>query len=350
MSMNAKKATLSLHRRIEAFVQLGQKLKNLPEHEKNILFQSAEARNPWFTTENLAFALDALGQYLDADSLQQWLHPYVSQLEEARAVLPVGVVMAGNIPAVGFHDLLCVLISGHKLLAKLSSDDEVLMRYLIDQLCHIEPAFKDFIELPEFINQAAAYIATGSNHSNRYFKHYFGKKPHILRGHRNAVAVLDGKETDRDFLELGKDIFRYFGLGCRNVSKLYVPKGYDFQAFFEGIAPYGDIINHHKYANNYEYNKAVFLVKPVAHLDNGFLLLREAPEIASPVAVLHYEYYDDKNALQNELQRNAQAIQCIVSREGTFHASIPFGQAQTPKLNDYADGVDTMRFLLSLSA
>ncbi len=349
MSMNTQPTTLTLARRVEAFVQLGQHLKNLSGTEKSTLFQSIEARNPWFTPENLDFALRALEQYLDATALQTWLQPYLPLLEQARPALPVGVVMAGNIPAVGFHDLLCVLLSGHKLLAKLSSDDEVLMRYLIEQLCRIEPAFKDFIELPEFINQAAAYIATGSNHSNRYFKHYFGKKPHILRGHRNAVAVIDGKETPEDFMELGKDIFRYFGLGCRNVSKVYVPRGYDFEAFFEGIEPYRDIINHHKYANNYEYNKAVFLVKPVAHMDNGFLLLREAPEIASPVAVLHYEYYDDAAALQEDLNKQADAIQCILSRAGHFPGTIPFGQAQTPRLNDYADGIDTMQFLLTLS-
>jgi hypothetical protein len=350
MSMNTQPTTLTLARRVEAFVQLGQQLKNLPEAEKTALFQSAEARNPWFTTENLHFALEALQHYLDAGALQAWLQPYLPLLEQARTPLPVGVVMAGNIPAVGFHDLLCVLLSGHKLLAKLSSDDEVLMRYLIDRLCEIEPAFKPLIELPEFINQAAAYIATGSNHANRYFKHYFGKKPHILRGHRNAVAILDGNETIDDFLALGKDIFRYFGLGCRNVSKLYVPRHYDFQALFEGMEAYRDIINHHKYANNYEYNKAVFLVKPVPHLDNGFLLLREAAEIASPVAVLHYEYYDDAGALQEELQKHSAAIQCMLSRAGTFPGTIPFGEAQNPRLSDYADGIDTMQFLLTLSA
>lgn len=350
-AMTLTQAHLHLEQRLRAFVELGVRLRQLSEDKRHKLFTAAAAQNPWFTTENLAFALDALQQYLDEAELRAWLKPYQAQLQAAMAAsLPVGVVMAGNIPAVGFHDLLCVLMSGHRLLARLSSDDRVLMQFLIDQLLDIEPGLQAQIQVIERLNEAAAYIATGSRHSNRYFQKYFSQKPHILRSHRNGVAVLSGKENQEDLQALGQDIFCYFGLGCRSISKVYVPVGYDFSDFFKAITPFARVMQHHKYANNYDYNKAVFLIKPVEHLDNGFLLLRQASELHSPVAVLHYEYYSTIQQLQGQLKQQQHQIQCIVSKDGQLPGTLPFGYTQLPKLSDYADGIDTMQFLIKLSS
>ena len=254
--------------------------------------------------------------------------------------------MAGNIPLVGFHDFLSVLISGHNVLVKTSSNDQHLLPFLAKYIIAIEPRFADKITFVDGkLENFDAVIATGSNNTARYFEYYFKDKPSIIRKNRNSVAVLNGKETKEQLVALGEDIFRYFGLGCRNVSKLFVPKGYSFDAFFEAIFEYQDVIHYEKYANNYDYNKAVFLMSNFKLLDNGFLTLKEDQSYASPISSVFYEFYDDIDTLQKKLQSDHEQIQCIVSNIG-IENSIDFGQTQKPKLWDYADNVDTISFLL----
>ena len=263
----------------------------------------------------------------------------------------VAVIMAGNIPLVGLHDLLCVLLCGHKALVKLSDDDKVLMTWVIEKMLELDPAMKDRIEISteRLPKDFDAVIATGSNNTNRYFEYYFKAKPSLLRKSRTSVAILTGNETPGDFLKLGADIFTYFGLGCRNVSKLYVPAGYDVTPFYEGIESFYEHINHHKYANNYTYHKAILLMNLAPHLDNNFLLLKEEEKnIASPLGVMYYEQYSSMEELQQKLEAHKDEIQCVVSKQPIGDNSVPFGKAQEPGLADYADGMDTMRFLLAL--
>lgn len=303
----------------------------------------ARARNGWFVPENTLLSLQKIAEnYLDFEKLTQFLNNY----EAVKAPKKIGVVMAGNVPAVGFHDALCVLLSGHKLLAKLSKDDTPLMLFLLETLKKLEPAFKDMIQLVERINEADAYIATGSDNTARYFEYYFAKKPHIIRRNRTAVAVLDGHESREDLAELGEDILRYFGLGCRNVSKLYVPPGYDFSKLYEVLEdPRSFYANHHKFFNNYEYNRSILLVNGTPHYDNGFLMFTESEATVSPLSVVYYQNYQSLPQLMAELDSQKEKIQCIVANPEKLPGSVPFGQAQSPGLADFADGVDTMVFL-----
>ena len=257
--------------------------------------------------------------------------------------------MAGNIPAVGFHDALSVLISGHTLMAKLSSDDAVLIPELLDLLIEIEPAFKEYIEFAERLNQADAYIGTGSDNTARYFHYYFAKKPHIIRKNRNSVAVLTGNESEKDLFALGKDMLQYFGLGCRNVSHLFVPEGYDFTKFYESIQPSDSTyLNHYKYFNNYEYNKSVLLINRTLHYDNGYLMMTENEALVSPISVIYYQTYKQIDAVKEQLASQVEKVQCIVGQDIAIENLIPFGKSQQPELSDYADAVDTMKFLEAL--
>ena len=256
--------------------------------------------------------------------------------------------MAGNIPLVGFHDFLCVILSGNRVLAKLSSNDTVLLPFIGEFLMANDADLKDKIEFTEGkMIGFDAVIATGSNNTGRYFAYYFGQYPHIIRRNRNSVAVLTPDTTETQLEGLGNDVFRYFGLGCRSVSKLFVPKGYSLDALFNALFPWKTVLEHHKYVNNYDYNKAVYLMSDSKILDNGFLILKEDSNYGSPIATLFFEYYDDKEDLAKRLEAEAEAIQCIVS-EGFMDSEIPFGQTQSPKLSDYADGIDTMKFLHQL--
>jgi hypothetical protein len=249
---------------------------------------------------------------------------------------------------VGFHDFLSVLISGHHVLVKTSSNDQHLLPFLANYLIAVEPDLKNKIKFVEGkLEDFDAVIATGSNNTARYFEYYFKDKPSIIRKSRNSVAVLNGQETTVQLVALGDDIFRYFGLGCRNVSKLFVPKGYDFTAFFEAIFEYQDVINYEKYANNYDYNKAVFLMSNFKLLDNGFLTIKEDSSHASPISSVFYEYYDNLKEVENRLSADQDSIQCVVSTN-LVKNSIPFGTTQKPKLWDYADGIDTLEFLLRI--
>ena len=302
----------------------------------------SQSHNGWFTPEQVYFALQSWAEALTEDNLNEWLSKYDFSDIQPKTV---GLILAGNIPLVGFHDFLSVLFSGHKVLVKLSSNDQKLLPFLAKYLISVQPDLENSITFVEGkLENFDAVIATGSNNTARYFEYYFKDKPSIIRKNRNSVAVLNGNETKDDLIGLGEDIFRYFGLGCRNVSKLFVPRGYDFKEFFEAIYQYGDIIHYEKYANNYDYNKAVFLMSLYKLLDNEFLTLKEDSSYASPISSVFYEFYDDLQTVQQRLQEDEDKIQCIVSNN-LIANSIPFGTTQKPKLWDYADNVDTLTFL-----
>ncbi len=301
--------------------------------------------NGWFTKDNVLFSLETWALALAEKSLSQWTNEYVFNVTKPNTI---GIVTAGNIPIVGFHDFISVVMSGHKILIKQSSSDQNLLPVLVDYLICVEPRFKDYITFTEAqLKDFDAVIATGSNNTARYFEHYFSKYPHIIRKNRNAVAVLTGDESEADLEALGDDIFRYFGLGCRSVSKIFVPKNYDFDKLFKAVYKQNEIINYIKYKNNYDYNKTVYLMSQIPLLENGFLVLKEDANYASPIATLFYEYYDSVSGLKEKLMLDKEQIQCVVSNSFSSD-SISFGQTQQPQLWDYADGVDTMKFLLKL--
>jgi hypothetical protein len=308
------------------------------------LIKLSQSHNGWYTPGQVYFSIQSWAKALSEENLDQWLSAYTIDTTKSKNI---ALILAGNIPLVGFHDFLSVLISGHNVLVKTSSNDQHLLPFLAKYIMATEPRFADKINFVEGkLENFDAVIATGSNNTARYFEYYFKDKPSIIRKSRNSVAVLSGKETAAQLAALGEDIFRYFGLGCRNVSKLFVPKGYTFDAFFEAIFEYQDVIHYEKYANNYDYNKAVFLMSNFKLLDNGFLTLKEDKSHASPISSVFYEFYDDINVLQKRLEEEADQIQCIVS-DKLMENSVDFGQTQHPELWNYADNVDTISFLLT---
>lgn len=355
---------MDLSSRIQAFVKLGQFLRQFePNGAKsdnplnslyyddfNNLISSVRKYNPWFTEENVRFMLGSIAGMLSESTMIEWLSGYITELERTKAEKTVAVIMAGNVPLVGFHDFLSVLVSGNKFLGKLSSDDNVLLPFLAKLLIAIEPRFTEKIDFVQArINKMDAVIATGSNNTSRYFEYYFGKYPHIIRKNRNSAAVLTGAENANDLKKIGNDIFQYYGLGCRNVSKLFVPKNYNFDIFFEAIYDFQGVINNNKYANNYEYNRTVYLMKNDASLlDNNFILLKEDESYISPIGVLFYEYYETIEGLNKRLEKDKEQLQCIVSITDEVRNSVLPGNAQCPALWDYADGIDTMNFLIKL--
>ena len=347
---------------IQAFVKLGEFLgecctaienktsmrgENLEWFSKfSHTIETAHHHNGWFTQENLLFALKQWSLALSKDTLEHWLSNYDLSKNQTKRV---ALILAGNIPLVGFHDLLAVLITGNTAIVKLSSNDKLLLPLIVDYLVFLNPNFTDSVQFTEErLTGFDAVIATGSNNTARYFEYYFGKKPNIIRKNRNSVAILTGKESEQELAALGEDIFRYYGLGCRSVSKLFVPKGYNFDRFFTAQFPHNQIINQHKYANNYDYNKAVYLMSEFNILDNGFLMLKEDASYASPIATIFYETYDTQEGIKQRIASDKEAIQCVVS-DGLFPNEIAFGKTQTPELWDYADGVDTVEFLLKTS-
>ena len=308
------------------------------------LIKLSQSHNGWYTPEQVYFSIQSWAEALTKENLNQWLSAY--DLEQNK-IKNIALILAGNIPLVGFHDFLSVLISGNTVLVKTSSNDQHLLPFLAKYIIAIEPEFKDKIKFIEGkLENFDAVIATGSNNTARYFEYYFKDKPSIIRKSRNSVAVLNGSETREQLEALGEDIFRYFGLGCRNVSKLFVPKDYSFVPFFEAIFAYQDVIHYEKYANNYDYNKAVFLMSNFKLLDNGFLTLKEDKSHASPISSVFYENYDNISDIKLRLQTEVEQIQCIVSAN-LIEGSIDFGQTQKPALWDYADNVDTISFLLT---
>ncbi|TFV97349.1 acyl-CoA reductase [Algoriphagus kandeliae] len=337
---------IPFNRRVQAFINLGNLLAELSGEEKEVLFRRAENQNNWFTRASCEKAFSGLIHMLDSTRLEDWLSAYdFSKIGNSK---DVGVLMAGNIPAVGFHDLMSVLLAGHGISAKLSSADSVLMNWLIEKLTEIEPAWKDFIQVSEMLKGKDAYIATGSDNSSRYFQYYFGKYPSLIRQNRTSVGILKGDESEEEILALGEDVFTYFGLGCRNVSKVFLPDENLVQGILSIWESFSGIADHHKYHNNYEYNKSIYLVNGEPHLDNGFLIMKKEEALVSPISVLYYEIYNYLGELEDKLRAQQNKIQCVVAKEETWPGAVDFGKAQMPGPKDYADGVDTMEFLLSL--
>lgn len=352
---------MDLETKKNVFVTLGRFLNQFkednsvknPEVPQNDLFfddfvqliQLSQSHNGWYTPEQVYYSINSWAKALTEENLNQWIAQYEFTVEKPKTV---ALILAGNIPLVGFHDFISVLISGHNVLVKTSSDDQHLLPFLAKYLIAIEPKFANKITFIDGkLENFDAVIATGSNNTARYFEYYFKDKPSIIRKSRNSIAVLNGKETKEELIALGEDIFRYFGLGCRNVSKLFVPKGYTFDVFFDAIFEYQDVIHYEKYANNYDYNKAVFLMSNFKLLDNGFLTLKEDSSHASPISSVFYEYYENLSDLEKKFVLEAAAIQCVVSNNLVSN-SLQFGQTQRPELWDYADNVDTISFLLKI--
>jgi len=340
-------SNLSINQSVAAFAALGQYLLN-PDEQLTAIINTEQHHNAWFTPANVSNAITAIGKLLNQNDLTSWLSNY--SIDEHKAPKNIGLILAGNIPLVGFHDVLCVLISGNNALIKASTQDARLIKFILSKLVEIEPAFAGRFTFVDRLADFDAIIATGSNNTSRYFEYYFGKVPNIIRKNRNSVAVLTGNETREQLFNLGRDIFDYFGLGCRNVSKLLVPAGYDPATFFEAIEPYHTIIDHHKYHNNYDYNKSIYLVNGDKHLDNGFLLLKEDINWVSPLAVLYYQYYDNMESVEELINRETEQIQCVVSAAPlkVKNQVVDFGMSQQPGLGDYADGIDTLQFLINL--
>jgi hypothetical protein len=351
---------MTLETKKSVFVELGKFLSQFSEEtsarkatvlNNNLFFDDfikliklSQSHNGWYTPEQVYFSIQSWAKALTEENLDKWLSPYNIDSKNSKKV---ALILAGNIPLVGFHDFLSVLITGNSVLVKTSSNDQHLLPFLAKYIISIAPAFAEKITFVEGkLENFDSVIATGSNNTARYFEYYFKDKPSIIRKSRNSVAVLNGTETKEQLSALGEDIFRYFGLGCRNVSKLFVPKGYTFDAFFEAIFEYQEVIHYEKYANNYDYNKAVFLMSNYKLLDNGFLTLKEDKSHASPISSVFYEFYDNINDLQTRLSSESEQLQCVVSAK-LIENSIPFGQTQQPNLWDYADNVDTISFLLT---
>ena len=347
-----------IQQRITAFSQLGVQLRSLLNdfYASKItsvfnedVMHNALGNNPWFTINSIHQMLDSVAQMMDENNLKKFLEKY-PLLEKNKQSKTIAVIMSGNIPLVGFQDFMHVLLTGHKFLGKLSHQDRVLLPALSEMLLAIEPEFEPYISFTESkISNFDAVIATGSDNSGRYFDYYFGKYPNLIRRNRHGVGILKGNESIEALQNLGIDVFSFFGLGCRNVSTLFVPPDFNFEPLFSSFENFSAVAEHSKYFNNYEYSKAIFLVNGLQHLDNGFVLIRQAEDFGSPVAVLHYQMYNDLNELNELMDLNHTKIQGIVSDNAWYAGSFPFGRAQFPNLTDYADRMDTVAFLLGLS-
>ncbi|BAO77487.1 acyl-CoA reductase [Winogradskyella sp. PG-2] len=352
---------MDLQQRINAFAKLGAflcqfKTNGIEKDDSvvaNDLFfdgfkhqlKLAKEHNGWFTEKNILFSIKYWCNALTESNIKYWINKYNFNNINSKNI---AIIMAGNIPLVGFHDFLSVLISGHNVLVKQSSNDKHLLPFIAKYLEIVEPEFKGKIKFTEQkLQDFDAVVATGSDNTARYFEYYFKNKPSIIRKNRNSVAVLTGKETIAQLDSLSNDIFRYYGLGCRNVSKLFVPEDYNFDAFFNAVYKWHPIINEAKYANNYDYNKAVYLMSEFDMLENGFLMIKEDKSYSSPIATLFYEHYDSLEGLSNKLTQEKDKIQCVVANE-FWNNEVPFGETQNPQLWDYADNVDTVEFLLTI--
>lgn len=327
-----------LQERIQLLARLGEYMLNKNE-EWLAVQERAYRENAWFIPEFLDRSIQQIAHhFLQPELLKEWAAQYGVQ-DEPASPKTIGIVMAGNIPLVGFHDFLSVFISGHPMVIKTSSKDEWLIKHLVKKMYEWEITVQNQVSFSEQLKGCDAYIATGSNNSGRYFEYYFGKYPHIIRRNRTSVAVLDGTETKEELSLLTDDIQLYFGLGCRNITQLYVPEGYDFIPLLEDLKKYAFLMDYHKYKHNYDYHLALLIMGNKYYMNNDSIILTENTSPFSPVSQVHYTYYADKSSLYAGLKGNSD-IQCVVG-----HDFIPFGQAQQPKLMDYADGVDTMAFL-----
>lgn len=340
--------------RIKVVSELGHIILN--SHNKGIInllkdaIKNAHIANPWFTSEFCSQAIHTLAtHWLNPDALKNWAQRYSLYNNKTQNPKRIAVIMAGNVPFVGFHDMLAVIITGNTFIGKTSSKDGGLMQAIIEMLKQIEPKMGNRLyltddKLPEF----DAVIATGSDNSARYFEYYFAKYPNIIRKNRSSIAVLSGNESDNELKSLANDMFSYFGLGCRNVSTLLLPSGYNIIDLIPHFELYKYLSNHNKYANNYEYNRALYLMNSAPHLDNGFCLFVENQSIGSPVGVINYSYYESSQGVANYIEHHSDSLQCIVGHSAIYSKAIPFGTAQNPTLTDYADGMDTVDFLLGL--
>lgn len=334
---------MELQERIDLLVKLGQYMLTDSE-EWNAVKERASRENPWFAPEFIDLSVRNIAtQFLEREKMESWIRIYDSKgFQETPSRKIVGLVMAGNIPLVGFHDFLCVFISGKKMVIKPSSKDEILIKHLVKKIFELEEPIEETITFAETLRGCEAYIATGSNNSSRYFEYYFGKYPNIIRRNRTSVAFLDGNESKNELNELADDIQFYFGLGCRNVTKLYVPEEYDFINLLDALKKYDHFADFHKYKNNFDYHLASLIMGNKYYMNNGSVILTENTSIFSPVSQVNYEYYTNPKTLTDSLKSNKD-IQCIVG-----HGFTGFGKAQQPSLTDYADGIDTMQFLSSL--
>jgi hypothetical protein len=323
-----------------------QELKALlsPENESlQTHVRQANIKNKWFTESNIWLSIEAIKhEFLDAEKLATWLKNYDLQLVHKN----IGIIAAGNLPLVGFQDVLAAFVVNAPCQVKLSSKDEVLMRFMIQQLAALDITWQ--VEITERLQNYDAVIATGSNNTHRYFEQYFSKVPNILRGHRNSIAVLNGKESAQELAGLAKDIFSYFGMGCRNVSKIWVPKDYDITQLFPYFDAFQELVNHNLYKDNYDYNRTLLLMNLDEHLANDFVILKEDSSLHSRLATVHYSYYEKEVEVQNYIIDHNQDIQVVISKPNPLWQSVPFGKAQEPGLLDYADNIDTMQFLLAL--
>ena len=352
---------MQLKERTESFLYLGEILRSFTGNGKetrepsgkqeciDILKEAVDRsiiENGWFTRNHVLSAIHSISEMLTEPKLRFWLDPYQQNLGRTGTGKTVAVIMAGNIPMVGFHDFLCVLISGNRFLGKLSSGDLFLLPAISKILAKHNHQWENMITFTqERIEKFDAVIATGNNNSGNYFEYYFSGYPHIIRKNRNSVAILSGAESVQDLSLLARDIFLYFGMGCRNVSKIFVPEGYNFTLLNEVLSGYEDLLNHHKYRNNFNYHKAIFDLNNIDYQNAGNILIKKDPEISSPVSVLHYENFSDWNLLETELAEKKEFLQCVVSRMEFPFLWVQPGSTQKPEPWDYADGVDTMRFL-----
>ena len=336
----------SLERRIDLLVELGRWLEEEAFIPIEVLDQ-ARYHNPWFTLSSIRHALDNIrDRYLDRTALLEWTKDIIVTSPEVKSI---GLIMAGNIPLVGFHDFISVFITGHRALIKLSERDRILMTFIFSKLTAYNPAFEDHYIFTERLEAYDAVIATGSDTTANTFKSYFAKVPHVIRGHRNGVAVLYNDTADEQLSLLGKDVFAYFGLGCRNVSKLYLEKGFELNRLFEAWVDWHDIIHHSKYKNNYDYNNALFLLNKEEYYTNDVIILRPSLSLHSRIGTLHYEYFSDLEQLQSMITNKEAEIQCVVSDRALSETQVvSCGAAQSPALTSYADGVDTIAFLSRL--
>ena len=347
---------MNLNKRVELISEIGILFRNylnnnINQNNKDSIFKLKTAINKtkkfnsWFTEENINFCLNHWSDILNKKSINKWISNY--NIKENRPK-NVAIIMAGNIPLVGFHDFICVFLSGNKSIIKLSSNDKYLIPFIIEYISSLDNNISKLLKINNsFLNNYDAVIATGSNNTSRYFEYYFKNCKSIIRKNRNSIAILSGNESKNELFELSKDIFTYFGLGCRSVSKLYVPVNYNFNLLFEALYDFKDLINNHKYINNYDYNKAVYLMSEYKFLDNGYFILRRANELNSPIATVNYETYKNIDKLKIKLSGMSNKIQCIVSNIKMDNV-IKLGETQTPKLNQYADNLDVVDFLLTI--
>lgn len=335
---------MHLNERIATFERLGKYiLSDDEELEKAI--QRAYLNNNWFTEESCKMQLHTIATaYLDGVKLHNWVKNYTLLYEDKLPTKIVGIVCAGNLPLVGFHDILSVLICGYTAQIKLSEKDKELPLFLLQKLIGIQPMFASLINIVSKLENFDAIIATGTNQTATHFKTYFNKYQHIIRSHRNGIAILIGTETEEDLFNLGKDVFSYFGLGCRNVSLLFVPKKYDFTSLIKAWQAFKDILmNHNSYRNNLDYQRTIYLMKQTPMIDIDFVNMTENNSLYSPVSCLHYTYYDEINDVYTYINKHEMKIQCIMGKD-----YFAFGKSQLPKLDDYADNTDTLAFLTQL--